>query len=48
MLGPATDMSTPESGSICMIADPLGVEISAWMASAGCIPVCDLLIDGVM
>ena len=39
MLGTVTDMSAPESGSICMIADPLGVEISAWMVSAGWIPV---------
>ena len=47
MLGPATDMSAPESGSICMIADPLGVEVSAWMVGAGWIPVCDVLINGV-
>ena len=44
MLGPATDMSAPESRCICMFVDPLGVEIFAWMVGAGWIPV---LINGV-
>ena len=48
MLGPATDMSAPESGSTCMVADPLRVEISASMVGAGRIPACDVLIKGVM
>ena len=34
MLGPATDMPAPESGSTCTIVDPLGVEISARMVGA--------------
>ena len=44
MLGPATNMSAPESRSICTFVDPLGVEIFAWMVCAGWISV---LIDGV-
>ena len=46
--GPAADMSAPESGSTCMFADPLQIEISAWMVGAGWIPARDVLIDGVM
>ena len=41
------DMSAPEYGSTCMYAEPLGVEMSAWMVGAGWIPACDVLIEGV-
>ena len=32
--GPSMNMSASESGNICMFADPLPVEISAWMIGA--------------
>ena len=47
MLGPAMDMSAPESWSTYMFAEPLWVEISAWMVSTGWITACGVLIEGV-
>ena len=48
MLGPAMDMSAPESGSTCRSADPLQVEISAWMVGAQWVPARDVLMEGVV
>ena len=46
MLGPATDMSAPESGSTWAIVDPLQVDIYASMVVAGWIHAWTLLIEG--
>ena len=46
MFGPATEMSAPESGRACTLAEPLQVEISACTVGAGWIPACDVLIEG--
>ena len=45
MLGPATDVSAPESGSTWAVVDPLQV---ASMVGADWIPACAVLIEGVM
>ena len=47
IVGPATDMSAPESGSTWAVVGPLQVDISALMVSAGWIPAWAVLIEGV-
>ena len=47
MLGPATDMCAPESGSTWTIVDTLQVDIYASMVGAGWIHAWAVLIEGV-